>query len=101
MLYCWPDLNRNPSTTSFASLCRRADLIINLDPQAFSRRLPWHPQGRQPQQSPRLAPCPHPPPSSPLACERQLSDNSWTRSDAVSRLLILPSSSSEPQAEPS
>src|SRR5207249_9822909 len=78
--------------------------IIDLDPQAFSRRLPWHPQGRQqrsPQQTPRPAPYPHPPPSSPLACERQLSDNSWTRSDAVSPLPILPSSSAEPQAESS
>src|SRR2546429_6513730 len=75
--------------------------IIDLDPQAFSRRLPWHPQGRQPQQTPRPAPCPPPPPSSALACERLLSDNSWTRSDAVYPLLILPSSSVEPQAEPS
>src|SRR6266705_6827046 len=99
MLYCWPDLNRNPSTTSFASLYRRADLIINLDPQAFSRRLPWHPQGRQPQQTPRPAPCPPPPPSSRLACEIQLSDNPWTRPDAASPLLTLPSSSAEPQAE--
>ena len=25
--------------------CRHGDLIIDLDAQAFSRRLPWHPQG--------------------------------------------------------
>src|SRR6267143_1995446 len=46
MLYCLPDLNRNPSTTSFVSLCSYADLIIVLDPHAFSRRFPWHLQGR-------------------------------------------------------
>src|SRR6266700_4822812 len=45
MLYCWADLNRNPSTSSFASLCRQADLIIDLDAQAFSRGFPWHLQG--------------------------------------------------------
>src|SRR5689334_23081676 len=26
--------------------CRHADLIIDLDAQVFSRRFPWHPQGR-------------------------------------------------------
>src|SRR6266566_10023951 len=64
----------------------------------------WRSRPHQPwqsQQSPRLAPCPHPPPSSPPACERQLSDNPWTRPDAASPLLIPPSSSSEPQAESS
>src|SRR3989442_13954776 len=45
MLCCLPDLNRNSSTTSFVSLCRYADLIIVLDPRAFSRRFPWHLQG--------------------------------------------------------
>src|SRR6266516_2014399 len=45
MLCCWPDLNRNPSKPLFASLCRHADLIIDLDPQVFSRRFPWHLQG--------------------------------------------------------
>src|SRR5436853_523232 len=101
MSSCWQDLNRVPSITPFVALYRRADLIINLHPQAFSRRLPWHRQGRQPwkpQRSPRSAP---PPPSSPLACERQLSDNSWIRSDAVSPLLTLPSPSVEPQAQSS
>src|SRR6266566_7202639 len=67
-------------------------------------RFQWRSRPHQPcqsQQSPRLAPCPHPPPSSPPACERQLSDNPWTRPDAASPHLILPSSSAEPQAESS
>jgi len=31
--------------TPFASLCRHGDLIVDLLPQAFSRRFPWHLQG--------------------------------------------------------
>jgi hypothetical protein len=38
MLYRWLDLNRNQSTTPLASLSVKPILIINSDPQAFSRR---------------------------------------------------------------
>src|SRR5437867_4012333 len=60
------------------------DSARDLSLRLFSRRFPWHLQGRQPwkpQKSPHSAP---PPLSSPLACERRLSDNSWSESHALS-----------------
>src|SRR4029077_14849825 len=45
MVYCSLDLNRDPSTSPLALVSRTLILIIDLDAQAFSRRLPRHLQG--------------------------------------------------------
>src|SRR5438067_9672160 len=63
------------------------DSARDLGLRLFSRRFPSHSQGRQawkPQRSPHSA---HPlgsPVWCPLACERLLSDNSWSESHAPS-----------------
>src|SRR5438093_9041656 len=78
------------------------DSARDLSLRLFSRRFPWHLQGRQPwkpQRSPHSAPPPSSPLSSPLACERLLSDNSWSGSRALSSRPTLSPSSSEPQAQ--
>src|SRR5437667_1766620 len=54
------------------------DSARNLSLRLFSRDFTWHLQGRQPWK-PRRSPHSAPPPlSSPLACERLLSHNSWS-----------------------
>src|SRR2546426_12767983 len=42
--YCLRVLNRVSSIPRWHLLKRHADFIIDSYPQAFSRRLPWHPQ---------------------------------------------------------
>src|SRR5437867_11638629 len=79
------------------------DSARDLSLRLFSR-LPWHLQGRQPwkpRRSPDSAPPPHPPLSSPLACERLLSDNSWSESHALSAPPTLSSVSSASAAQSS
>src|SRR5260370_16889095 len=82
-----PDLSSHQSTTRFAFLYCQAELIIDLDSQPFSTRLPWHPLGRQPskhESSPHSAPSPRPPLSFPLVWERLIPHNSSTPSAAPS-----------------
>src|SRR5437867_1055112 len=77
------------------------DSARDLSLRLFPRRFPWYSQGRQPwkpQRSPHSAP---PPLSSPPACERLLSDNSWSESHALSAPPTLSPSSSEPPAQSS
>src|SRR5437773_6883132 len=77
------------------------DSARNLSLRLFSRRFPWHLQGRQPwkpRRSPHSAPSPL---SYPLACERRLSDDSGSESHALSAPPTLSPSSSEPQAQSS
>src|SRR5437667_9359829 len=60
------------------------DSARDLSLRLFSRRFPWHLQGRQPWK-PRRSPHSAPPPLfSPLACERLLSDNPSSGSHALS-----------------
>src|SRR6266581_5796620 len=97
MLCCLPDLNRNSSTTSFVSLCHYADLIIDLDHQAFSRRFPWHPQGGVglPPETTGSAECQLVPETLSLASSGSVA---WTGSEDASSSAVSASSASSPLA---